>query len=115
MWITEPPEQYSPDKWLFSLFSQRYKKAQGLAEHLIVGQIIKETKAGSWQAGAWLLERTRPQDYGRKERIELEGTDGPAIKVASSTVEGLMQRAQELVAIRAAKDAEEDEQKAIEQ
>jgi len=34
-----------------------------------------------WQASAWFLERTDPEHFGRKERVELSGKDGKPIVI----------------------------------
>ena len=83
----------------FAVFVASIKKAEAKAgtHHVEIihnsaegGQLIKETvttrkngdeitervySAPNWQAAAWLLERKYPDDWGRRERHELTGTD----------------------------------------
>lgn len=42
---------------------------------------IQEVVDGDWRAAAWLLERSWPREYGRREAIEVSGPDGGAIQV----------------------------------
>ncbi|HVQ43190.1 MAG TPA: hypothetical protein VMS54_13315 [Vicinamibacterales bacterium] len=47
------------------------KKAEADGEvHLVA--LIRQEAAHTWQAAAWLLERTRPERYGRRDRLDLE-------------------------------------------
>jgi hypothetical protein len=55
----------------FSHFSQAVEKAEGDAEVRMVAQIAQAAQTGTWQAAAWWLERRRPDDYGRREKIEI--------------------------------------------
>lgn len=55
-----------------------------------------EAQDGHWQAAAWILERTRPDQYGRRDRMQLEGVRGGAPIV----VEKVDVRAIKQVAVR---------------
>ena len=46
-------------------------EAQGIASRLAR---INEAEKEHWQAGAWWLERRYPDEWGRKERVEMGGT-----------------------------------------
>jgi hypothetical protein len=37
----------------------------------MVGQIAKAANDGTWQAAAWWLERRRPDDYSRRDRVDV--------------------------------------------
>jgi hypothetical protein len=52
-------------------FADAIKKAEADAEVRHVANIAKAAQDGTWQASAWWLEPRRPDDYGRRERIEL--------------------------------------------
>ena len=70
---------------LFSTLSQSVKKAQAEAERLHLTRI---TTAGerNWQASAWFLERTKPDRYSRRDRIEAHVKIGPAIDFEIETL-----------------------------
>lgn len=50
------------------------------------GRVTREvrTSEAQWTADAWVLERSRPESWGRKERVDLRMT----IEAAASRVEG---------------------------
>ena len=56
----------------FSEFSEALKKAE--AEALVGRLDVIDDAAinGTWQAAAWWLERKYPDDWGRKDRLELD-------------------------------------------
>lgn len=60
-------------EWLarFHDFRDTIEKAEADAEVRAVAQIATAAQAGTWQAAAWWLERRRPDDYGRRDRIEV--------------------------------------------
>jgi hypothetical protein len=53
-------------------FVDAVKKAESDAEVRMVAQIARAAQDGTWQAAAWWLERRRPDDYARRERLDLE-------------------------------------------
>jgi hypothetical protein len=55
----------------FRDFRDALEKAEADAEVRMVAEISQAARNGTWQAAAWWLERRRPDDYGRRERIEL--------------------------------------------
>lgn len=46
-------------------------KSTAVKLHLTL--ITKAAKDGSWQASAWILERRHPEEFGRKDKLELDG------------------------------------------
>jgi hypothetical protein len=46
-------------------------KSKAVQLHLKL--ITKAASSGSWQASAWILERRHPEDFGRKDKLELDG------------------------------------------
>lgn len=55
----------------FAGFAGFVKDAEASAERMHVGNIKRAAFAGNWQASAWWLERRRPEDWGRKDRLEI--------------------------------------------
>ena len=56
------------------------EKAEAEAEatySAIVARAAEEPK--NWTAAAWWLERRHPQDYGKRERVEMTGANGGPI------------------------------------
>jgi transposase len=64
------------------------KRARSEATVRNVALIQQAARNGTWQAAAWWLERTAPQQYGRSVRAEVTGENGEPIKV-SVTVNAL--------------------------
>lgn len=55
------------------------EKAEAHAEGTYTG-IIAAASEKNWQAAAWWLERRHPQDYAKRERVEMSGPDGGPIE-----------------------------------
>lgn len=63
-------------------FQQAVAKAEGEAERLHVGNIVREATAGQWTASAWWLERRRHDDWRKPvERQEISGPEGGPLVV----------------------------------
>ena len=57
-------------------------RAQAQVRH--VANITKAGADGTWQASAWWLERSYPQQWGRFNRTEISGPDGGPIETTVS-------------------------------
>lgn len=58
-------------------FLESVKKARATAESYHLGKVREDP---SWQSSAWWLERSFPDRWGRKDRVEVTGKDeGPLI------------------------------------
>lgn len=66
-------------------FFNAVEKAKADGQTLALAEIVKAGKK-QWQANAWLLERTMPQDFGRKDRLDLGNADGKPLEIAVTTV-----------------------------
>lgn len=64
-------------------FLNAIKKAMAQAELSDVAT-IKAAAKDQWQAAAWRLERKNYKRWGRKDRQELTGKDGGAVKVQTT-------------------------------
>jgi transposase len=77
-WIAEFPE-----------FKDAIERAEADAERAMVARVRDAAESGIWTAAAWWLERRRPGDFARREKVEskveLSGPDGGPIE----TVAGL--------------------------
>lgn len=57
-------------------FFEAVKQAEADSEVANVAIIRQAANSGTWQAAAWWLERRRPNDYRKIERVENTGIDG---------------------------------------
>jgi hypothetical protein len=53
-------------------FFEYIKECQSKAVQLHLKLITKAAKEGSWQASAWILERRHPEEFGRRDRVDLK-------------------------------------------
>jgi hypothetical protein len=61
-------------------FLESVQKARAEAEAFHLRNLRTASEAGTWQASAWWLERSFPDRWGRKERVEVTGKDeGPLV------------------------------------
>lgn len=62
----------------------RYREFYGsLKKALADGEAVHVARIGAasgehWQASAWMLERKHPEKWGRKDKVQVTLTDGPA-------------------------------------
>ena len=56
---------------LYVRFTLETSKAYAQGEYELVKSINNAAQA-DWRAGAWMLERTRPEKYGKIDRMELQ-------------------------------------------
>lgn len=55
-------------------FRQQLDQAEAEAERMLMGLIVgaaAKKLPTSWQAAAWILERTRPERYGQRSRMDM--------------------------------------------
>jgi transposase len=66
-------EQHTFQRWLlrFAHFAQAIEKAEADAAVRNVAIIQQAARDGTWTAAAWWLERRYPEDYGRRERVDV--------------------------------------------
>lgn len=78
------PAGFLAAEWPYVVFAFQVKRSTAAAEIRVINNIQKAS-ASQWQAGAWWLERTRPDEYGRRDRLGLEGTKGEPIRTESKS------------------------------
>jgi len=78
-WMTKGAEEDAPE--VYREFREAVKKARAAVALLMAGRILAAADDGTWQAGAWWLERSHPDQYGR--RTNLAGPNGGAIEIKS--------------------------------
>lgn len=52
-------------------FSEAVEKAEAQAMSDRIARIQAAAKTGNWQADAWWLERRHPNDFGRRDRVDI--------------------------------------------
>jgi hypothetical protein len=52
-------------------FKAAVENAEAKAEVRFVTRVAQAVAEGDWHAAAWWLERRRPTDYGRRDRVEM--------------------------------------------
>lgn len=68
-------------------FLAKYKKARAKFVRKHVKNIERASDNGSWQASAWMLERSCPEDYAAKSQVDAS-VDDRIVIVASVPKEG---------------------------
>ena len=65
------------DRGTFAAWCRRYpaflravEKAEAVGQQRLVGQVALAART-TWQAAAWMLERRDPENWGRRERLEV--------------------------------------------
>lgn len=69
----------SPTEQQYLTLSDAILKAKDKAAHRAMVSIQKAAQKGTWQAAAWYLERTDPNNYGR--RTQITGSESQPVKL----------------------------------
>lgn len=87
-------ERLSKDEQAKMEFYLEVDRARADARAAALRVITNAATTGQWQAAAWFLERTAPQEYGRYQRTEITGpNDGPvSVQVSAQDLESLVQQ-----------------------
>lgn len=70
--FADRPEEFDETEWPFVVFSRQVKSARAQAEVRAI-MSVRAAFGDNWQAAAWFLERTAPDRFGRRDRINHEG------------------------------------------
>jgi hypothetical protein len=82
-----PDATPDPREAPYLAFVEATEKAFAEAEARNLAIIQRAAVEGTWQAAAWILERTRGKRYVRTEKAEVSGPDGGAVRIDVSTEE----------------------------
>lgn len=93
-------------------FYERVEKACAEAEHRNV-MVIQKASGKSWQAAAWWLERRNPEEYGRKDRVDV-GNAGNNPFLTGNVGEHTLNDEEKLAALRGILSRKPDLKLAIE-
>ncbi|RAX44898.1 hypothetical protein DQ354_12345 [Arthrobacter sp. AQ5-06] len=74
MWVHRPT-QFGEVEWPYVVFNHLTSKARATAEVRHISNIMSAGRT-QWQASGWWLERTLPERYGRRDRLQMSGTAG---------------------------------------
>lgn len=86
---------------LYRDFRDQLQKAKAMAEARMVRVITTAANQGQWTAAAWWLERTNPEEWGKRDRLEVTGADGGPIEtrqIADQRIATLAERLSNRVA-----------------
>lgn len=61
----------------YKKFYERFQKANTKFKFYHLDKI---TKNDSWQASAWILERTFPEEFGKKDKVDVNGNVDVGLK-----------------------------------
>ena len=71
-WLKEKNSDGTPNEYFKSDLSEAIKKAEALRRTAMANRILLASET-NWQAGAWYLERTDYETYGRKDTVKHDG------------------------------------------
>jgi len=75
-------------------FLQMVESARAEAQQAHLANIVQAAGNGAWQASAWFLERTDPENWARRDRLAITGDDGGPVRVEISAKESLRDKMQ---------------------
>lgn len=82
-----PDSELDPKEQPFLEFVEESEKAFAIAEARNMAIIQRAAHEGTWQAAAWILERTRGKRYQRVDKSEISGPEGGPLRINVSTEE----------------------------
>lgn len=85
-WLRDP--NCETEDTLAWQFASSIKKSIAEAQNRNI-VLIQKAAQNNWQASAWYLERSDPQNWGKRERHEISGPDGNPIETVAITEQAL--------------------------
>jgi transposase len=82
-----PNAEPDPKEHKYLEFLEESEKAFAIAEARNMAIIQRAAHDGTWQAAAWILERTRGKRYQRVDKSEISGPEGGPLRINVSTEE----------------------------
>ncbi len=90
-WMAEgDPDGNLPQHFKQREFREAVTRGRAEFEAIALAQIQKAATTGDWKASAWVLERTRPKEYGRRIQQEVSGPDGGPVTTQDASVAELL-------------------------
>lgn len=96
------------DEQLLSEFADTIKKAIAFGKRRNVG-LIAQAAIKDWHAAAWMLERTDPERYGRRDKVNVDSKVEQTLKIENKQVEELIASLPEEELLRIVRDAKRDD------
>lgn len=69
-------------------FYEAVKRAEAEAIARNLALIQKAAQEGNWQAAAWWLERKYPEEWGRKDHMDIQAEGGLVIRIVEVDSDG---------------------------
>lgn len=69
------------DELIYVEFVEALKESEARGIRNNLAMITKASKDGSWQASAWILERRHPEDYGRKDKLDMKAEHSGGVSI----------------------------------
>jgi transposase len=76
-----PKASIRKDEAKYVDFVQSIREAEAVGMKQNLDRIADASKNGAWQASAWLLERRYPDEFGRKEKLDMKAEHSRGIKI----------------------------------
>lgn len=82
-----PDAEPKPAETKYLNFLEAIEVARGKGTIVLHNIILRGATSGDWRAAAYILERTRPDQYGNKEKIEHSGSVDSKVSIEMGDLE----------------------------
>lgn len=100
--------ELTADEQLLAEFADTVKRAIAFGKRRNVG-LIAQAAIKDWHAAAWMLERTDPERYGRRDKVNVDSKVEQTLKIENKQVEELIASLPEEELLRIVRDAKRDD------